>query len=172
MHFHANARVMARRFIKGYRLNRMGARLDEEKGAPKRYRGYQPVDVVVRDVSESERARLMRMTNTLPFLSSEGWGRGYFAGMSFPMSSFFEATQFLAKLISPVKERARWFLVDQSHSSSFAINPELFDPVTRRWSFDKENAFGRMEQLFLGITERETSAPRIINNLMYVDPGG
>jgi hypothetical protein len=159
--FHHRTHVIGRDLFEGYKVDWIGARYNRmEKRAEHRRHRYQLVDVMVRDISESRRLELMGMTNALPFLCWEAWGESYYAKMAFPMESLVEAMQFLTKLFSNVKDKARWFLIDQSHSVTFTIVPELYDESTNRWKFNQEEMLRKFERLMLQIKEGGSRVPK------------
>jgi DNA-binding Lrp family transcriptional regulator len=148
--FHSRAHVIGRRLLTGYRVNWMGTHYhqDERRSENRRHK-YQRISIIVRDISESDIVELMGMTNAVPFLWWEAWGQNYYAQMAFPTETFSEAMLFLSKVLAPFKDRARWFLIDQSHSMAFPITPELFDEPTRKWKFDQAKTLAQVDQLLL-----------------------
>lgn len=164
LNFHHRAHVLGRRLLKGYRVNWMGNTYDvvSDRAIYRRHR-YQPVDVIARELSDSEKAELRGKFNALPFLWWEATGRdNYYAQLAFPTETFPEAMLFLASALAPIRERARWFLADQAHSLWFRVEPNLYDRAKKTWSFDEAELLGTFERLLLEIgkgTRDRSSAP-------------
>lgn len=148
--WHYRTHVLGDGLIKSYVLNWMGTRYDFklEKAMHKKHT-YLRVDLFVRDVNENERMTLMGWTNGIPFQWSEEVGPNYFAQFAFPMDNVTEALLYLEKAIAPVKERARYFIMDPTNALSFTIDPTLYDTEERNWRFDSEDLMARFEHLLL-----------------------
>jgi hypothetical protein len=141
--FHHRKHVVGRQMLKGHKVNWIGTAYNPENDRGKHRRHtYQPIDVVFRDITPNERTTIMGLTNALPFLWWEASGRStYYA----------QAMQFLTRALLPVKERARWFMVDQKHSLAFGLEPRLYHNETRTWRFNQSEVLGKFEQLLLQI---------------------
>ncbi|HUI01859.1 MAG TPA: hypothetical protein VLX56_09560 [Nitrososphaerales archaeon] len=153
--FHYRKHVLGMGMLKGHRINWLGTALTPQgdKGKHRRHT-YQPVDVIVKDITPSEKASLIGLTNALPFLWWEGSGRSsYYAQLVFPTETISEAMEFLSKMLNPVRDRARWFMADQKHSASFRLEPKLFDNESRNWTFDMAETLARFQQLLVRIKE-------------------
>jgi hypothetical protein len=139
--------------LKGHKVNWVGTTYNREtdRGNHKRHT-YQPIDVIVKDVTPGERTKLMGLMNALPFLWWEALGRSsYYAQFAFPTETISEAMEFLARALYPVKDRARWFMADQKRSLVFSIEPRLYDNESRTWKFNQAEVLGKFEQLLLQI---------------------
>jgi hypothetical protein len=151
--FHHRKHVIGRQMLKGHKVNWVGTGYNPEndRGKHKRHT-YQAVDVILKDITPAERATVMGMTNSLPFLWWEASGRSsYYAQLAFPTETISEAMEFLGRALAPVKDRARWFMVDQKHSLSFSLETRLFDNESKNWTFNQAEILGKFEQLLLQI---------------------
>jgi len=151
--FHHRKHVLGRQMLKGHKVNWVGTTYNPENDRGKHRRHtYQPIDVIVKDVTPGERTTLMGLMNALPFLWWEASGRSsYYAQLVFPTDTISEAMQFLSRALLPVRDRARWFMADQTHSLAFGIEPRLFDNESRTWKFNQAEVLGKFEQLLLQI---------------------
>jgi hypothetical protein len=151
--FHYRKHVLAKQMLKGHKVNWIGTAYNPETDRGKHRRHtYQPIDIIIRDITPSERAMIMSMTNATPFLWFEASGRtSYYAQFVFPTESISEAMQFLAQSLSQVKDRTKWFMVDQRHSMAFSIEPTLYDNDARAWMFDQAELIGKFEQILMQI---------------------
>jgi hypothetical protein len=151
--FHYRKHVLGMQMLKGHRVNWLGTVYNHEndKGKHRRHT-YQPVDIVFQEITPSEKATIMGLTNALPFLWFEASGRNcYYAQLVFPTETISDAMEFVARVIYPVREKARWFMADQKHSVSFRLEPKLFDGETRTWTFNQAETLAKFEQLLLKI---------------------
>lgn len=154
--FHHRKHVLGRQMLKGHKVNWAGTGYNpaNDRGKHRRHT-YQPIDIIVKDISPREKATLMGMTNSLPFLWWEASGTGsYYAQLAFPTETISEAMEFLGRALAPVKERARWFMVDQKHSLAFGIETRLFDKESKSWMFDQAEILRKFELLLLQIKRR------------------
>jgi hypothetical protein len=151
--FHHRKHVLGRQMLKGHRVNWIGTAYNPENDRGKhRSHTYQPIDIILKDITPSERATVMGLTNALPFLWFEASGRSsYYGQLVFPTETISEAMQFLSRVLQPVKDRTRWFMADQKHSLWFTLEPRLFDSETRRWSFNQAEILAKFERLLLQI---------------------
>jgi len=151
--FHHRKHVLGRQMLKGHKVNWVGTAYNPESDSGKHRRHtYQPIDVIVRDITPSEKATVMGMTNALPFLWWEASGRSsYYAQLAFPTETISEAMEFLGRALLPVKDRARWFMADQKHSRSFTVEPRLYDNESKAWMFNQAEVIGKFEQLLMQV---------------------
>jgi len=151
--FHHRKHVLGKQLLKGHKVNWIGTAYNPENDRGKHRRhAYQPIDIMFKDISPSEKATLMGMTNALPFLWWEASGRNsYYAQLVFPTDTISEAMQFLSRALIPVRDRARWFMVDQTRSLAFGLEPRLYDGESKTWRFDQSEVLGKFEQLLLQI---------------------
>jgi hypothetical protein len=151
--FHYRKHVLGRQMLKGHKVNWIGTGYNAESDSGKHRRHtYQPIDIVLRDITPSERATVMGLTNALPFLWYEASGRNsYYAQLVFPTETISEAMQFLARALLPVKDKARWFMADQTHSLWFTLEPRLYDSESRTWRFDQSEVLAKFERLLMKI---------------------
>jgi DNA-binding Lrp family transcriptional regulator len=151
--FHHRKHVLGRQMLRGHKVNWIGTAYNPENDRGKHRRHtYQPIDIVLKDVTPGEKATVMGLTNTLPFLWYEASGRNsYYAQLVFPTGTISEAMQFLAGALSPVKEKARWFMADQRHSLWFTLEPRLYDTEAKAWKFNQSEVLAKFEQLLMQI---------------------
>jgi DNA-binding Lrp family transcriptional regulator len=151
--FHHRKHVLGRQMLKGHKVNWLGTGYNPENDRGKHRRHtYQPIDIILRDITPGERATVMGLTNALPFLWFEASGRSsYYAQLVFPTETISEAMEFLGRALLPVKGRARWFVVDQKNSLSFSLEPKLYDNETRTWTFNPSELLGKFQELLMQI---------------------
>ena len=151
--FHHRKHVLGKQMLRGHRVNWLGTTRNPANDRSKHRRHtYQPIDVLVKDITTVERATLMGMMNALPFLWYEASGRScYYAQLVFPTENISEALQYLARALLPVRDRARWFMVDQSHSLVMTVEPALFDSETKAWRFNQSEVLAKVDQVLLRI---------------------
>jgi DNA-binding Lrp family transcriptional regulator len=151
--FHYRKHVLGRQMLKGHKVNWIGTGYNAENDSGKHRRHtYQPIDLILRDVTPGERATVMGLTNALPFLWYEASGRNsYYAQLVFPTETISEAMQFLSRALLPVKDKARWFMADQTHSLWFTLEPRLYDTESRAWRFNQSEVLGKFERLLMKI---------------------
>ena len=151
--FHHRKHVLGREMLKGHKVNWIGTGYNphNDRGKHRRHT-YQPIDVIVKDITPGERATVMGLTNTLPFLWFEASGRSsYYAQLVFPTEDISEAMEFLGRALLSVKDRAKWFMADQKHSLSFSLEPRLYDSESKGWKFDQSEILGKFERLLMQI---------------------
>ncbi len=142
--------------IKSYAVNWMGTRYSfQSEKAMHRMHAYLGVNLIVRNITESEGMHLMGAMNSLPFQWCEAVGRNYFSQFAFPTENISEAFLYFEKALAPVKQRARYSIADQSDALSFTIEPSLYDERTRNWTFDREALTSRFAEMILQIKGRE-----------------
>ncbi len=151
--FHHRKHVLGRQMLGGHKVNWIGTSYNpkNDRGKHRRHT-YQPIDIVLRDITPDERATVMGLTNALPFLWFEASGaHSYYAQLVFPTETISEAMEFLGQALSPVKDKARWFMADQKHSLGFTVDPALYDNGTRMWRFNQSEVLAKFEQLLMRI---------------------
>jgi DNA-binding Lrp family transcriptional regulator len=147
--FHYRNHILRRGLLKSYRVNWIGTPYNPEndKGKHRRHT-YQPIDVVIRDITPAEKAAVMGMTNSLPFLWWEASGaNSYYAQLVFPTDSIAEAMQFLGRALLSVTSKAHWFMVDQTQSVWFRLEPRLLDRQSKRWTFNEAEVLSKFERI-------------------------
>jgi DNA-binding Lrp family transcriptional regulator len=150
--WHYSSHVLGHGMISGYTVNWMGTRYDYslEKALHRQHR-YFALDIYVRDVSEMELMRLRRDMDSVAFLWSEAGGRNYFARLVLPVDNVVEGLQFIGSATSGVKDRLSIFPMDQTEALSFTISYKLFDPVSKKWTFSREDLVQRFTKLMIEI---------------------
>ncbi len=151
--FHHRKHVLGRQMLKGHKVNWIGTSYNPQSDRGKHRRHtYQPIDIILNGITPSEKSRIMGLTNALPFLWFEASGRSsYYAQLVFPTETISEAMEFLARALLPVKDRARWFMVDQKHSLAFTFEPKLYDNESRMWTFNQSEILAKFERLLMQI---------------------
>jgi hypothetical protein len=143
--------VMGMQMLKGHKVNWIGTAYnpESERGNHRRHT-YQPVDIILRGLTSNEKATVMGLTNALPFLWWEASGRNsYYAQLVFPTETFSEAMEYLSRMLHPIRDKASWFMADQTHSLSFRLEPKLYDNESRAWRFDQAETLEKFQQLLL-----------------------
>jgi len=151
--FHHRKHVLGRQMLKGHKVNWIGTACNPgSDGGKHRMHAYQPVDIMIRDITPSEKATVMGLTNALPFLWWEASGRSsYYAQLAFPTETISEAMEFLGRALYPVKDKARWFMADQKHTRAFSLEPRLYDNESKKWMFNQSEVLGKFEQLLMQV---------------------
>ncbi len=152
--WHHMTHVLGNHLIKSYRVNWMGTRYDYkiEKALHRKHR-YLPIDLIVTDVSDYERMELMSKANRLPFLWGEACGKHYYAEFAFPVDAITEALQYLENLVSPVRDRAVYYVMDYTNSLGFTVSYQLYDENQRRWAFNSAELSSRFDNMLVKIKE-------------------
>jgi len=138
--------------LKGYMVNWAGTRYDPklEKALHRRHR-YMWLELMVNNVTETERMELMGRVNQLPFVWFEAGGHDYYAQIAFPMETMTEALSFIKEATLSVRQKAIWHFMDQANALRFSITPGLYDEETKKWKFDQVELLKRFDQLVLEI---------------------
>jgi len=152
--WHHTTHVLGRHLIKSYRVNWMGTRYDYkiDKALHRKHR-YLAIDLLVNDVNEYERMALMGKTNRLPFLWSDAAGKHYYAEFAIPVDSITEALQYMENVVSPVKDRASLYVIDQTTALGFTISYQLYDQNLGRWMFNPTELRDKFDNLIMKINE-------------------
>jgi hypothetical protein len=147
--WHHREHVSARGLVKSYRVNWIGAQHSPTNGRRiLKRQGNLWVDIVAKDITKSERLDLMMILNRTPFVWAEGSGsRTYFARMVFPTDETPDALHFLEMAVSAVKDRTKWFLLNQTNSMPFSLPWRNFDEGTQAWTFDGQGLSQELARL-------------------------
>lgn len=150
--WHYRTHLMGNGLLKGYLVNWAGTRYDPkiEKALHRRHK-YMWVELLVSNVTESERITLMANISRLPFVWLEAGGQNYFVQIAFPMESVTEALGFIKDIVGPVRQRAVWHFMDQTNALRFTLNPELYNTSEKAWKFDQAELMNRFDKLILEI---------------------
>ena len=150
--WHYRTHVVNNNLLKGYSVNWAGTRYDPRVGkALHRRHRYMWLELLVSNITESERLELMANISRLPFVWLEAGGRNYFAQIAFPMETMTEALEFIKDVVSPVREKSSWYFMDQANALRFSLALELYDKVARQWKFDKAELLNKFDKLVLEI---------------------
>jgi hypothetical protein len=150
--WHYRTHVVGNGLLKGYLVNWAGTRYDPklEKALHRRHK-YMWGELLVRDVTESERLELMANISRLPFVWLEAGGQNYFAQIAFPTETLAEALAFVKEITSSIREKATWHFTDQTNALRFTLVPSLYDAATKKWKFDETEMISRFDKLVLEI---------------------
>jgi DNA-binding Lrp family transcriptional regulator len=150
--WHYRNHVVDNALLKGYSVNWAGTGYDPklEKAMHRRHR-YMWLELLVTNLTETERIELMARVNQLPFVWFEAGGRNYFAQIAFPMETMTEALSFIKNATLPVRQKAVWHFMDQANALRFSITPSLYDQETGKWKFDRKELLGKFDMLVLEI---------------------
>ncbi len=153
--WHWREHLKAESLLRGYQVNWAGTRYDEETQIFKHStHKYLPIELIMRDLSDSERLEIMGKVNSLPFLWLEAAGRNYYCKTIVPMTLIAQAMQFVREVLAPVKSRSTWFLMDQTHALSFSISPSLHSDQ-EGWLFDLQGLLEKYGDVVLKIKGEE-----------------
>jgi hypothetical protein len=150
--WHYRNHVVRRGLLKGYLVNWAGTRYDPavEKALHRRHK-YMWLELLVSNVTETERIALMARINQLPFVWFEAGGQNYFAQIAFPMEAMTEGLSYIKDVTSGVRQKASWHFMDQSNALRFSIVPSLYDDETKQWRFNQAELLSRFDRLVLEI---------------------
>ncbi len=150
--WHHAVHVQSQKLLSGYTVNWMGTRYDYnlEKALHRKHR-YFAVDLIVRDTNEMETMNLRQQLDRLPFLWGEAAGRNYYADLAIPVDYVVEGLQYLGNVTSEMKERTGIYPIDQTEAARFTLPYSRFDPLAKRWVFDKEDLIKKFEKLIVQI---------------------
>ena len=149
---HYTDHVLDRGLIKGYRILWPGSRYDfkREKAMTKKHR-YIESAVILNDATEGQKAELMSLLNSTPFLWSEASNPGYYAEVYVPPSYYSEFIDYLGAFSRRAEARLRVLMVDQSNALSFTIAYKLFDWETGKWRLNSAEVISRFKNLVMNI---------------------
>jgi hypothetical protein len=150
--WHYRTHVIGKALLSGYLINWPGTRYDPklEKALHRRHK-YMWLELLVSDVTETERMELMAKVNQLPFVWFEAGGQGYYTQIAFPMETMTEALLFIKDVTLPVRQKAAWHFMDQANALRFTVTPSLYDYETKTWKFDQGELLSRFDRLVLEI---------------------
>jgi hypothetical protein len=152
LNWHSRVHLLGNGLLKGYLVNWAGTRYDPklEKALHRRHR-YMWIELLVSNITESERMELMAKVNRLPFVWLEAGGQNYFAQIAFPVEMMTEALGFVRDVTSPVRQKAVWRFMDQANALRFSMTPSLYDQESRKWKFNQAELLGKFDKLVLEI---------------------
>ncbi len=150
--WHHSAHVCSQKLLSGYAVNWMGTRYDYnlEKVLHRKHR-YFAVSFLVKDVNEFQIMNLRHQIDRLPFLWGEAAGRDYFAELTIPVDYVVEGLQYLGNVARDVKDKMSLYAIDQTEAARFTIPYAMFDPLTKKWRFDREGLLEKFEKLIVQI---------------------
>lgn len=152
--WHHTTHVIGRGLIQGYRINWLGTRYDYklDKALQRKHR-YVILDVISRGIGDFDRMRLISQINRLPFVFAEATGPHYFANLGIPIDFMNEAMRYLGSVIAPVRDKSRYYIIDQEDGLSFSIPYKLYDESVENWIFNSDDLMDRFENLIVRIKE-------------------
>lgn len=110
---------------------------------------YLQAHIIIRGIGKDELGRLMYEMHQLPFLWFEAGGENYFCEVAIPLELANEALLHIKQATSPFEGRRRISIRAAGEAASFSITPELFDQKSKRWTFEPERTFKRVESILL-----------------------
>jgi hypothetical protein len=147
--------VLERKLLKGYRVNWTGGHYDiKRKVSLQKQHKYLVVEILAKGVSDAEKVSLVSQMDRIPFVWAEAIGTNYFAEVFIPTDYLSEGLQYLEKVIAPIRDKAKYFLVDQPASLTFALSYKQYDGQTNKWQLDVEDLLRKYENVLLKIKER------------------
>ena len=153
--WHYRNHILDRGLITGYILNWGGIRYDPaaEKLIHRKHR-FMWMELIADGLSQEEKTRLIRKLNLTPFVMLEGQGPGrYFARMAFPTEMMTEALEHLESAVSPIRQKVKWYHLDQAHALWFTFPRQNYNEAEQRWNFNKGELLRRFEELVQKIRE-------------------
>ena len=152
VHRHYADHVLERGLIKGYRILWPGSRYDfkREKALTKKHR-YIESAVILKDATEGERAELMSLLNSTPFLWSESSNPGYYAEVYVPPNYYAEFIDYLGAFSRRAEAQLKVLMVDQSNALSFTIAYKLFDWEAGKWRLNSADVIARFQNLIMNV---------------------
>ncbi len=135
--WHFRKHVKARDILGGYRINWLGTGRELKKGfAPQQHQSFVAINFIAKDLSSAEMMNARAYLHSIPYLYGEKVGASDYNAETFiPSYSLVEAFGFFARILRPLQGRARILTVDQSGAANYSINPNLFDPESKSWTY-------------------------------------
>lgn len=109
------------------------------------------LELLVTDVTETERMELMANISRVPFVWLEAGGRNYFVQIAFPMETMTEGLGFVKEVVAPVRQKAVWHFMDQTNALRFTMMPNLYDETTKAWKLNQMELLNKFDKLILEI---------------------
>jgi DNA-binding Lrp family transcriptional regulator len=152
LHRHYADHVLDRGLIKGYRILWQGSRYDfkREKAMTKKHR-YIESAIFLKDATEGEKAELMSLLNSTPFLWSEASNPGYYAEVFVPPNYYAEFIDYLGAFSQRTDAQLRVLMVDQSNALRFTIAYKLFDREAGQWRLNSADVITRFQNLIMNV---------------------
>jgi len=152
LHRHYADHVLERGLIKGYRILWQGSRYDfkREKAMTKKHR-YIESAIFFKDATEGEKAELMSLLNSTPFLWSEASDPGYYAEVYVPPNYYAEFIDYLGAFSRRADAQLRVLMVDQSNALRFTIAYKLFDWEAGKWRLNSADVITRFKNLIVNV---------------------
>ena len=150
--WHYSTHLIPRGLVRGYVVRWPGTRYDYkvDKALHRQHR-YSWVDVMAAGLTKAEGMELASRMSTLPFVWSQAGGRDYFAELVLPVDFLTEALQRVEEILSPVRDRAELYMMDQTDALGFSIGYKLFDQEAKKWSFNASEVESKFSQMILKI---------------------
>ena len=152
--FHHRKHVLGRQMLKGHKVNWIGTAYNPENDRGKHRRHtYQPIDIMLKDVTPGEKATRDGPRRT-PSRSSGGRLPG---GAATTRSSSSRPTRSRRRCsssrapCSPLGTGLDGSWSTRRTRLSFGLEPRLYDNESRSWKFNQSEVLGKFEQLLLQI---------------------
>jgi hypothetical protein len=150
--WHLTEHVLGRGLLRGYKVNWTGGHFDIKRKVPLQNRHkYLVVEILANGISEAEKISLVSRMDRIPFVWAEAIGDCYFGEVFIPTDYLSEGLQYLQGVIAPIRDKARYFLVDQTTAMTFSLSYQLYDEQTRHWRFDVQDLLHRYENVLMKI---------------------
>jgi DNA-binding Lrp family transcriptional regulator len=152
VHRHYTDHVLDRGLIRGYRILWQGSRYDFKRGKAmtKKHR-YIESAIFLKDATEGEKAELMSLLNSTPFLWSEASNPGYYAEVFVPPNYYAEFIDYLGAFSRRADAQLRVLMVDQSNALRFTIAYKLFDWEAGKWRLNSADVITRFQNLIMNV---------------------
>jgi len=152
LNWHYRTHLVGNNLVKGYLVNWAGTRYDPklERALHRRHK-YMWLELLVAGVTETERMELMANISRIPFTWLEAGGQNYFVQIAFPMETMTEGLSFIKEVVAPVRQKTRWFFMDQTNALRFTMMPNLYDEATKAWQFNQLELLDKFDKLILEI---------------------
>ena len=151
--YHYRKHVVGRGLIRNYRMNWLGTRYDFmlEKAMHRKHRQLL-LNLLVTDITDSERMEVRAGMNQFPCLWAEAAGKGfYYAEVAFPSEAAAEGYEALERTLHRVRRKYALYIVDHTNAIGFTLNPQLYDPAESAWRFRSEELLPKFEELVLKV---------------------
>lgn len=152
--------ILAKGLLRGFSVNWMKTSYDHSANrALHRRHKYLAIDLFIKGISREERVSITSAMNALPFLWAEAWGSNYYAQLAFPIEAISDALDYINKIIASLRDRTKYYIIDQTNSLTFAIPYLLFDGAKGKWRFDGEELLKKFDELILKIRRMSYALP-------------
>ena len=107
----------------------------------------------VERATEEERDLIREKLNRIPTLWGENFGRDYYAEVAIPPDQLIEGIDYLRKVLAPVADRSRWYMLDPKFGFSFPPPRKAFDGATGEWVYDLDEQTANIKEQMRVVSE-------------------